>query len=242
MNALAEQILSHLQQVKRLREAAPTGSALGAAVTAVKTFQARRFERCYADLLADPRRAPAARFFLTDLYGAGDFSRRDAEFERIVPALVRLFDAEIIETVAVLAALHALSEELDLEMARGLPTPVVDAAGYGQAWRRVGRAGDRQRQIDLTLRVGEDLRRLTRRRLLRQALHLMRKPARVAGLGTLQTFLENGFDTFAAMGDAAAGFLAAIREREAALAAALFAGEAQAAALRWLPDAPAAPA
>ena len=59
----------------------------------------------------------AARFFLDDLYGPRDFSERDAQFARIVPALVRLFPHEIVGTVQALAALHALSERLDSAMA-----------------------------------------------------------------------------------------------------------------------------
>ena len=46
---------------------------------------------------------------LDELYGPQDFSDRDAQFARVVPALVRLFPQELVETVAVLARLHALS-------------------------------------------------------------------------------------------------------------------------------------
>jgi hypothetical protein len=241
MSPAGQAILACLRRVNDARAAAGSGNALAAAVGATKVFQAERFARTYADQLGDPVTAPAARFFLTDLYGPGDFTRRDAQFERIVPALVRLFDAEVIDTVATLAALHALSEELDLEMGRALMAAPAragalrcDANTYAAAWRSVARAPDRTRQIELTLRVGEDLCRLTRRRLLRGALHMMRKPAQAAGLGTLQVFLESGFDAFAAMGERAKGFLEVIRAREAALAAALFAADEGASAMRWL--------
>ena len=53
---------------------------------------------------------------------------------------------------------------------------------------------------------------------------LMRVPARAAGLGRLQTFLELGFDTFRDM-RGADEFLNTVAGRERSLAAALFAGE-----------------
>lgn len=190
---------------------------------ALKAFQHARFERTYADVLADRRYAAAARFFLDDLYGPTDFTDRDQQFARIVPALVRLFPGEILTTVSELANLHALSERLDSAMARQLPGPVVDAAAYAAAWRVVGEPGSRQQQIDLMVSVGRALDRFTRRAVLRHSLRLMRGPAAAAGLGALQQFLERGFDTFRAMGGAEE-FLLLIATREQHLAAELFAG------------------
>ena len=59
-------------------------------------------------------------------------------------------------------------------------------------------------------------------------LRMMRAPATAAGLGSLQRFLETGFDTFAAMarGDGARRFLATIGQREKALIENLFDGPA----------------
>src|SRR5206468_4186385 len=93
------------------------------------------------------------------------------------------------------------------------------------AWRTVGRAGDRQRQIIWMLELGAALRRYTGNPLLRQSLRLMRGPARAAGFTLLHGFLEKGLETFRAMGSQADAFLATIAERERRLAAALFAGD-----------------
>ena len=62
---------------------------------------------------------------------------------------------------------------------------------------------------------------LTRKPLLRNSLRLMRGPARTAGLGSLQGFLERGFETFREM-RGATDFLATIGTRERALLDALF--------------------
>ena len=219
----AESLLQHLRAVEaeRARRAAEPG--LEARVQALKAWQQRRFADTYADLLANPRYAAATRFFLQELYGPGDYRQRDAQFARVIPTLTRLFPAEVVDTVARLARLHALSERLDTRMAEQLASPDITPETYAAAWRACGEPEARQQQIELTMAVGESLDRLTRKPLLRQSLKLMRGPAQVAGLGALQHFLETGFDTFRAMGGAR-DFLATVQQREQALAQALFAG------------------
>lgn len=221
MTPTGQSILDQLAIVDRLRRARQTDAAQGERLVSIKRYQARRFEHSYADLLSSPRYAAAARFFLEELYGPQEFSARDAQFARIVPALVRLFPEEIVGTVATLATLHALSETLDDDMARALGAPEVDAVAYVAAWQRTGRAADRQAQIELTLAVGTALERYTRNPVLRGALRMMRKPAQAAGMGELQRFLETGFDTFGAM-RGAGEFLGIVRDREQAFCAALF--------------------
>lgn len=223
MNPDGQKILRHLNEVAAERVAQAADVGLASRARAVKAYQHARFAATYADMLADARYGPAANFFLNDLYGPHDFTERDGQFARIVPGLVRLFPADIVQTVAELAELHALSEQLDGEMARLLPGTEIDQLSYGQAWRTVGRPVDRERQIQLMLGVGQALDRFTRKPLLRHSLRLMRGPAAAAGLGALQRFLESGFDTFREM-RGATGLLDTIAQRERELAARLFAG------------------
>ena len=228
MNARGAAILCHLEIVAAERRTRTADALLAERVREIKRFQHARFERSYADLLAQPRYAKSARFFLEELYGPSDFSARDGQFARVVPAMGRMFPHEIVCTVANLAELHALSEGLDTAMGRAIaaptPVPALRADLYGQAWRKVGRAPDRERQIVLMLAVGSDLERYTGRAILRHSLRLMRGPAIAAGLGSLQRFLETGFDTFREMRGAEV-FLRTIAQRERALAAQLFCEE-----------------
>ncbi|MCY7316063.1 MAG: hypothetical protein LH480_10700 [Rubrivivax sp.] len=219
----AHEILDGLQQVAAERDVRAAEPALAERVMAVKCHQHARFAQTYADLAAQPRYREATRFFLDELYGPGDFSSRDAQFARIVPALVRLFPREIVATVADLSTLHALSEQLDTAMARTLNVDAMPAAAYAAAWRAVGQPAQRERQIRLMLAVGESLDRHTRSPLLRNSLRLMRRPAEAAGLGALQRFLESGFSSFRAM-NGAAEFLGLVAERERSLAQHLFGG------------------
>ncbi|MES2717084.1 MAG: hypothetical protein V4795_15040 [Pseudomonadota bacterium] len=233
-NPLADRIIEHLGTVAHLRALREADPLQSQRVLALKAYQAARFERSYADLLAHARYGAAARFFLDELYGPQEFSRRDAQFERVVPALVRLFPGELVATVEQLGQLHALTEALDDSAARHLPDPPgqpCSAAGYTQAWQAAGRAPAREQQITLTLAIGSALDRYTRSRLMRSTLRLMRGPAQAAGLDELQRFLESGFEAFGAM-RGADEFLGTVARRERALAAALFApGAVQQAAL-----------
>lgn len=220
-DALTHPILTHLNAVQAERESRRVCPDLHARVQAVKDYQQRRFAATYADLLADPRYRPAARFFLDELYGPADFSQRDAQFARVVPALVRLFPENIVATVATLTTLHALSENLDSEMGGQIASTEITAADYTAAWQATARAPDRHLQIDLMLSVGSSLDKLTRKPLVRASLLLMRGPARAAGLGELQTLLETGFEAFRSM-NGAQEFLATVRQRETDLCNTLF--------------------
>jgi hypothetical protein len=220
-NAAVESITEHLRAVEVERGLRRDAPGLAEKVAVVKSYQQRRFALTYADLLDTPRYGPASRFFLGELYGPTDFSRRDAQFARVVPALVRLFPREIVETVVALGALHALSEVLDTCVARQMVASTLDQVSYVRAWQGAGRTSERGRQISLTLEVANRLDRLTRRPLLRNSLRLMRAPAKAAGLSDLQKFLETGFDSFAAM-RGAAEFTSLVESRETALVASLF--------------------
>ena len=227
MSVPAQTLLGHLATVRAERAKRRVGAGLDDAVLRVKHYQQRRFSHSYADLLASTRYRPAAQFFLDELYGPRDFTRRDAQFERVVPALVRLFPAAIVATVATLAELHALSEQLDSAMAEQLAAGAdatraeIDAPAYARAWQASATPAQRERQIALTLEVGASLDRLTANGWVANSLRLMRGPARAAGLGELQTFLEAGFETFRAM-HGAQEFLGFVDAREHRLSAALF--------------------
>ena len=190
-------------------------------VRAIKTYQHARFKHTYTDLLATPRYERATRFFLDELYGPHDFTDRDAQFGRVVPALVRLFPKSVVQTVRVLAELHALSEELDSTMGVAMQGDKIDSVEYQRAWILTGRREDRQRQISMMLEIGRALDRYTASLLMRKTLQLMRAPARAAGLSALQHFLEAGFDAFRAMSGASA-FLQLISDREGRLVEELF--------------------
>ena len=203
-------------------------------VGTVKAFQARRFAGSYADLLKSGQYRPAAQFFLEELYSNKDYTARDEQFARIAGALQRIFPQQVVQTAVSMARLHVLTEELDDAMAQHWLAQRCDAgtsecAHYVNAWCAVGRAADRREQLATVLTVGRELDRFTRTHGLRMLLRMMRQPAAMAGLSSLQQFLEGGFDTFAAMGKSGAGaalFLETIQTRETELMNLLFDADA----------------
>ena len=228
----AQIIRDAVARVSNLRRDLALNPALDAAVYAVKAFQARRFAGTYSDLLASDTYRHAARFFLVELYSDKDYSDRDAQFGRIAGGLQTLFTKQVVATAVSLAQLHLLTEELDHAMGlawqkASMPENASPAERYLEAWRMVGHRNDRGRQLATVLAIGRDLARLTRLPGLRLVLRMMRKPAHAAGLGSLQEFLESGFDTFAGMSHHVRGvetFLSVIEEREAELIDLLFDG------------------
>jgi hypothetical protein len=227
----AQKIRQAVAEVALLRQEGLATPAVGEAVRRLKRLQARRFAGSYADLLSAGPYVSAARFFLEELYSDKDYAERDSQFARIAGAVEKFFPSDVAHTAVALAQLHALTEALDHAMAvEWLATAESDPESerYVAAWRAVGRRADRDRQLVMVLAIGVEMARLTRAPGLRFMLKMMRGPASAAGLGSLQRFLETGFDTFAAMARRPRGaesFLDTIRERESALIAMLFDAE-----------------
>lgn len=187
-----------LQSVITERRTARSIPMAYAARTALRAFQAGRMAQTHADLLDNPETAGAANFFLTDLYGPHDLSERDASLERALPSIERLLPTPALFGVAEAIALDALSERLDAGMADRLGGG-FDEADYIEAYRSIGTRNDRERQLDHVERLGAALTELVRLPLIGTTLSLMAGPAKLAGVGHLQSFLERGFKAFEVM-------------------------------------------
>jgi hypothetical protein len=221
------QIRESISRVVALRQKVVDQPDLALALHTVKHVQAQRFAGTYQDLLTSTSYAACANFFLEELYSAKDFAERDAQFARIAGALQRTFPQQVVATAVALAELHNLTEELDLAMALNwqLQPGLPDAQAYVLAWRAVGRREDRLWQLNTVLEIGQELGHLTRKPGLHFMLKMMRKPAALAGLGSLQNFLESGFNHFASLArnnGTVSRFLDTVKARESAWIARLF--------------------
>jgi hypothetical protein len=219
--AHADSLKRHLGRLKELRG---EGNRAPARLAELKRWQSKRLERTYADIAAQPRYKAATAFFLHDLYGPKDFSGRDQAMLRILPVMSRILPDKAVETAALSIELEAVSESLDQRLAAALPEGPIDTNAYAKAYRETSNRKQRQHQIELLDAVGHRLDALVAKPLLSSTLKLMRRPAKVAGLGDLQDFLERGFAAFRGM-HGADGFLALVRERETAILNRLFSGE-----------------
>jgi len=218
-------LVRELARVRAHHDERAANPVLHRALAHLSAWQSRRLHGTYADLERAPRYAEAMRFFETDLYGGTDFAQRDADLARVVPAMRRLLPENVIGTVAIAVELNAISQDLDRAMVDGLANraETFTVTDYCAAYRGVGRFDARRRQIALIGEVGIALDRYVRKPMIRGALALMRKPARVAGLAALQDFLERGFAAFERMGGAAE-FLATIQSRETLIHEAIASG------------------
>jgi len=225
-SAAPSTLVSELAHVARLHEERRANPILAGALQRVADWQARRLRATYADLAAQTRYLPAIEFFENDLYGGGDFARRDADLARVMPVMSRMLPAGVVATVGKAVELNALSQELDRLLLVRLPRPDgrFTVAEYCRAFRRMGHIGDRERQIALIGEIGAALDHYMDKPLIHGALRMMRQPARLAGLEALQHFLERGVGAFRRMHGADL-FLATILARENALVETIFAGE-----------------
>jgi hypothetical protein len=192
----------------------------------LRSWQTKRLETSFEHFLYDPQRRAAALFFLTDVYGDRDFSKRDANVAKVLPMMQRLLPTAVLGTVADGIELGALTHALDLRMAAELQRIApnrkrLDAELYGKAYREVGHRRLRGHQIDLISGVGVGLARAVKTPGVAMLLRLSRGPAKASGLAELQGFLERGFAAFAALGDGKA-FVADIEKSERVVAKRLF--------------------
>ena len=202
-----------------------------ATLSALRQWQTRRLRDSFADFLADPQMRPAAEFFLTDLYSDRDFSARDRDAAKVLPAMSRLLPESLLRAATDAIELATLSHMLDLRMAEQLarrrqPDAHITVADYRRAYRHRGLQRLRRHQIELVLRVGHALDAAVKKHGVYKLLKAARLPAQLAGLSELQAFLERGFRAFDALGGAEE-FLSRVSVREREVSRRLFAGEAE---------------
>ncbi len=167
-------------------------------------WQAERLKHTHADLYHDPRYHEALDYLLKDLYAPKEFSRRDSDVERVFPVMVKLLPDQALHTVAGLVELNLLSQQLDLQLAqvlfRDLGVREITEENYAKAYRLCNNRAQRLHQIQLFTNIGSDLERYVGSRLLAMTLKMTERPANMAGLGELHSFLSRGFHSFRAMG------------------------------------------
>lgn len=170
----------------------------------LQRWQRARLARSYADLLAEPQFRAAGHFFLEELYGGLEFRERDQQVSKVLPVMTRTLPEHLLHALARAFELQAISLELDMEMAGQMARADIselDERAYQRLYLLTGRAEDRRQQIELIHGLGLELNDVVRHRLVLNLVRLLRLPARAAGFGQLQDFLEQGLWAFRKMGD-----------------------------------------
>ncbi len=205
-----EQLLARKRVLDMRASATP---ALAARLRDVRTWQATRLARTYDDLRVDRRYAGAIEFFLTDLTGPRDFSRRDRDLAIAWPRLQRTLPQPALNVLARAIEFEVLTAEFDHALVAQLPQAPLTDATCAAAYLAVASRAARTRQIELIVDMGRALDSMVRMPGIGVILRLAHIPAHAAGFGVLQDFLERGFAAFREL-RGAERLLDTIRERE----------------------------
>lgn len=159
----------------------------------------------FDDLLGPKGYKEAIDFVVSDLAGVG-VSERDQDIERAAPVIVRTLPAHPLETAAAAVELNVGALEINLAIWRGLlvdgelPEAITET-DYCASCRRFSSYEECMALVNLANELGATLKTLVRIPLIGGLLKSMRRPARAAGFGALQAFLEKGFITFREISD-----------------------------------------
>lgn len=185
----------------------------------VKSFQNRRLEKTYQDLLENKNTQRACRFFLDQLYCVHDLSIRDHQVERVLPKLEKLLPDKAVETLGKVIYMDYLAEAMDDELTKFINDKsltsdnLLEEVDYMDAFRQQNRFDTREQQIVLIREVGESLRKLMRLPFLRPLLKMTRGAAQKSNLEDFHDFLSQGIGAFGAL-EKPTLFFQIIQERE----------------------------
>lgn len=185
----------------------------------LQDWQRQRFRKTYADFMNSSTEQAACRFFLEELYGGLGFRERDEDVNRVAPLMSRLLPDRALQALADALQLQLISLNLDRCLADDLKLSqleFIDDRVYREVYRACGRKPERLQQIELIRKLGHELEALTQMPLLLGLIKTVRVPARAAGYGRLQRFLEQGLSAFQQLQDPHR-FVETIHEREMAL-------------------------
>jgi len=210
--------------IKQLRSSqkvvAPTavGATLDPKLVLLRTWQMERLAQTHADLLSSKRYGQACRFFLSDLYAPGDFSRRNEGFKVLYHSLRRYLPPPLLRILTHAITLNELTQALDDTLLSVLVnelgmTDQITPQLYAEAYRRCANYEERVQQINQLVEIGQEVDRMVRLPFIGLALRVAHGPAHRAGWGPIQDFLERGHAAFKQM-NGADEFLQTISARE----------------------------
>jgi hypothetical protein len=146
-------LLYELQHQPEAQHRQTGGAGLEPELALLREWQTQRLQQTYADMLKIPKYRPACEFFLSDIYSARDFSKRDLDAEQ----LHNIFSRHLPDTTLYLLAdaiqINHFTDELDRELIKVM----VDELGiknqitpeiYAQAYRLCDNYDQRVEQIN----------------------------------------------------------------------------------------------
>ena len=195
------------------------------ALSSLQEWQRARLDATYSDLRGLRRYKAACEFFLDELYGGRNVEERDQQLTRAAPVMKRFLPDHLLAAVGDALRLQAMSLLFDFELSSYLiDSDTIDQGVYAKAYRAQGDWAGRRDQLRLITELGHLLGETVQYPMIHRLIRLMRAPAKLAGVGLLQRFLQEGLDAFAEMGSPD-HFLTTIHQRESEAMVAIQAGQ-----------------
>ena len=178
------------------------------------------FMPMYDDLRSREGYDEAVDFVIADLVGTG-IASRDRDLERVAGLMSRMLPAKALDALVLAMELNVRVLAINVGIADLLSDRLragegVSERDYCLATRQVTSFAEFQSLIAMSREAGEALDRFAHLPLISGIAHSMRIPARLAGFGDLQAFLEKGLDTFLGVPDVEE-FLDVVEERMTAI-------------------------
>jgi len=154
----------------------------------------------YDDLRDRPGYDAAIDFVVSDLTGTR-IANRDRDLERVAGIMARTLPGKAIDAVILAMDLNARILAINVDIASTLRGKLekgtaISERDYCLASRKATTFAEFRTLITKSREAGEALDHFAHLPLIRGIAHSMRIPARLAGFGDLQAFLEKGLDTF----------------------------------------------
>jgi hypothetical protein len=228
-----KETLQTIKDLRKLKENQPTltQGGLEPNLKILRDWQAARLARTHADLLASARYGPACSFFLSDMYAARDFSRRDQDLEYLYSLMSHFMPEILLRLVSRAIEINNLTKTLDQVLLKVLVedlgmTDEITVDMYAEAYRMCDNYNDRVHQINLLGEIGRMVELGTHIPLISSVLKLSRRPATNAGWGEIHSFLERGYLAFKHI-HGSDKFLRILQERELRILDRIYEGFAQ---------------
>ncbi|MCL4264148.1 MAG: hypothetical protein KJ069_13075 [Anaerolineae bacterium] len=203
-------------------------TSLSPQMAVLRQWQVDRLAQTHEDLLRSKRYGRACQFFLSDIYGAKDFSQRDADAENVYRTMRKYLPDRLLATMGKTIELNKITQQLDAHLLDVLVnrlgmSDTLTAELYAEAYRLCDNYETRRRQLVMVLDVGRGVDNLTRFPMIGMVLRAARHPASRTGWIELHEFMERGFAAFKEM-RGADQFLAIVEQREYHILDQIFAG------------------
>jgi len=105
----------------------------------VSEWQSQRIGQTYDDVAAQDRYDLALAYFKDDMYGAKDYSKRDADVKKVYPIVERIMPNRLFYILVFIMELNALSMELDeaqaIELVKMGVIDNITPDNYAEAYR-----------------------------------------------------------------------------------------------------------